>query len=287
MCPGAASDPDRTLQGWPFRRCGQCGLVFMSPRPSAAALRRLYDERYFHSQDPSCGYADYAADRAPLREKAERLLPAIERHGRVGRLLDVGCAYGFTLEVARERGWECAGVEPAPTVRAGTAARLGLRVEPDLMAARFPDAAFDAVTLWDVIEHLPDPRAALREVARVLRPGGICSVVTPDAGSLAARLLGARWEERQKMPEHIFFFDRPSLSRLLRGCGFEPLAWTTVGKRMSLDETLTRLLPAAPRLLGAVRAAARGLRAARLAAYFDPRWKMAATARLARRPPGE
>jgi SAM-dependent methyltransferase len=274
------STPERTLQGWPFRRCGGCGIVFMSPRPSPDALRALYDERYFQSHDPSCGYADYAADRAPLREKAERLLPLVEKHAARGRLLDVGCAYGFTLEVARERGWDVAGVEPAAAVAGETARRLGVRVDRDLFGARLPGAAFDAVTLWDVIEHLPDPRAALLEVARILRPRGICSIATPDAGSLAARVLGARWEERMKMPEHIYFFDRPSLAALLRACGFEPLEWTTVGKRMSIDETLTRLLPAAPLPLRGLRAALRALRVSRLGAYFDPRWKMAVTARL-------
>jgi SAM-dependent methyltransferase len=257
----------------------------MSPRPTAAALRALYDERYFHSGDPTCGYTDYEADRRPLREKAQRLLPAIERHSRphgtTRRLLDVGCAYGYTLEVARDRGWQVTGVEPAPAVALRTARALDVRVEPDLLEARFPAQAFDAVTLWDVIEHLPDPRAALVEVARILAPGGLCSVVTPDAGSLAARVLGGRWEERQKMPEHIFFFDRPSLAALLRSCGFEPLEWATVGKRMSLDETLARLAPAAPRVLGAVRRAAAALGARRLVAYFDPRWKMAVLARRA------
>jgi SAM-dependent methyltransferase len=257
----------------------------MSPRPTAAALRRLYDEHYFHSRDASCGYADYEADRAPLREKAERLLPLVEKHGPRGRLLDVGCAYGFTLEVARERGWEASGIEPAAAVAARAAQRLGVRVDPDLFGARLPPGSFDAVTLWDVVEHLSDPRAALLEVARLLRPGGICSIATPDAGSLAARVLGARWEERQKMPEHIFFFDRPSLAALLRQCGFEPLEWTTVGKRMTIDETLTRLVPAAPAPLRALRGALRALRLSRLSAYFDPRWKMAVTARRVAPPP--
>jgi SAM-dependent methyltransferase len=202
------------------------------------------------------------------------------------RLLDVGCAFGYTLAVARERGWEVTGVEAAAAVRERTARELGVRVEPDLLAAHFPAGSFDAVTLWDVIEHLPDPRAALLEVARLLAPGGVCSVVTPDGGSMAARLLGARWEERQKMPEHIFFFDRPSLSALLRSCGFAPLEWGTVGKRMSLDETLTRLTPAAPRVLGLVQRAARALGARRLVAHFDPRWKMAVVARAIGPPAG-
>jgi SAM-dependent methyltransferase len=271
-CRHQDASPFRELRGYRFQRCRGCGLVYMSPRPRPQWLRALYTEDYFASRDPSCGYPSYRADRDSLREKAERLLRAVERHGPRGRLLDVGCALGFTLEVARERGWEAA---------ADAARRLGpeVPISPDLEEARFPDARFDAVTLWDVIEHLPDPRRSLLEVARILRPGGVCSVVTPDLGSLAAKVLGGRWEEMQKMPEHIYFFDRRSLATLLRAAGFEPLEWGTVGKRMSVEETATRLRPSAPRLWGAVRGLARALRQQDRVAYFDPRWKMAVTAR--------
>ncbi|HEX6736826.1 MAG TPA: class I SAM-dependent methyltransferase [Vicinamibacteria bacterium] len=284
LCPTCRhqdASPFRELQGYRFLRCRGCGLAYMSPRPRPERLRALYTEEYFASRDPSCGYPSYRADRDSLREKAERLLRVVERHGPRGRLLDIGCALGFTLEVARERGWEAAGVEASPAAAEDAARRLGpaVPIAPDLEQARFPDASFDAVTLWDVIEHLPDPRQSLLEVARLLRPGGVCSVVTPDVGSLAAKVLGARWEEMQKMPEHIYFFDRRSLATLLRATGFEPLEWGTVGKRMSLEETATRLLPSAPRLWGALRGLARALGQQGRVAYFDPRWKMAVTAR--------
>ncbi len=278
--------PFRCVQGYTFRRCGGCGLVFMSPRPTAARLRTLYSEAYFESPDPACGYPVYRSDRAAVRDKAERLLPAVERHGRKGRLLDLGCAYGFIMEVARERGWEVAGIEPAEAVAASAASRLGAPVATDLFGAGLPGESFDAVLVWDVIEHLPDPRRALDEVARVLRPGGVLSVVTPDIGSLAARLLGRRWEEMRKMPEHIYFFDRASLGTLLRSAGFEPVEWGTVGKRMSLQETLSRLAPAAPWLWGTALVLARALGLHRLVAYFDPRWKVAVVARLTK-PDGE
>lgn len=278
-CPGSDARPHAELHGYRFVRCTGCGLVYMSPRPTPDALRALYTERYFESHDPTCGYPVYEKDRPSLREKAQRILPALERHGPVGSLLDVGCAYGFTLEVARERGWSVQGIEPAQDVGAKVTERLGVRVERDLVGAALPAATFDAVTLWDVVEHLPDPRAILAEVRRILRPGGLCSVVTPDVGSLAARLLGSRWEEKQKMPEHIFFFDRGSLIRLLRAAGFTPLEWGTVGKRMTAEETLTRLLPAAPWAFGPALALARVTGAHRVAAYFDPRWKMSVVAR--------
>jgi SAM-dependent methyltransferase len=251
----------------------------MSPRPTAGALRALYSAGYFESPDPTWGYAVYQADRDSLRDKARRLLAVVERHRPPGRLLDVGCAYGFTLEVARERGWQVVGVEAAGDVAAATQARLGVTVHPELIAAGLPADSLDAVTLWDVIEHLPDPRSAAVEVHRVLKPGGLFSVVTPDVGSLAARLLGGRWEEMTKMPEHIFFFDRRSLSALLRSAGFEPLEWGTVGKQTRLGDAVTRMVPTAPPFWRAVHSLMRGTGLAGRVAYVDPRWKMAVTAR--------
>jgi SAM-dependent methyltransferase len=251
----------------------------MSPRPTPAALLALYSAAYFESRDPTWGYAVYQADRNSLRDKARRLLQVVERHRPPGRLLDVGCAYGFTLEVARERGWQVAGVEAASDVAAATQGRLGVTVHADLLAAALPAGSLDAVTLWDVIEHLPDPRAAVAEVRRILQPGGVFSVVTPDVGSLAARLLGARWEEMTKMPEHIFFFDRQSLAALLRGTGFEPLEWGTVGKQTTLGDAVTRMVPTAAPLWRGVHALLRGTGLDRRLAYVDPRWKMSVTAR--------
>jgi SAM-dependent methyltransferase len=251
----------------------------MSPRPTPAALRALYSADYFASRDPTWGYAVYEADRDSLRDKARRLLEVVERHRPAGALLDVGCAYGFTLEVARERGWQVLGVEAARDVGALTQARLGVAVHADLLAAGLPAEGLDAVTLWDVVEHLPDPRAALAEVHRILKPGGVFSVVTPDVGSLAARVLGSRWEEMTKMPEHIFFFDRRSLGALLRATGFEPLEWGTVGKRTTLGEAVGRMTATAPPLWRAIRAALRAGGLDGRTAYVDPRWKMSVTAR--------
>ncbi len=253
----------------------------MSPRPTPSRLAGLYGEAYFDSRDPACGYPVYRSDRAAVRDKAERLLPGVERHVRKGRLLDLGCAYGFIMEVAQERGWEVVGIEPAETVAAAAASSLGVKVATDLWRAGLPASSFDAVLLWDVIEHLPDLRRTLAELVRILRPGGVLSVVTPDLGSLAARILGRRWEEMRKMPEHIYFFNRESLAALLRGAGFELLEWGTVGKRMSLEETLSRLVPAAPWFWGTALAVARACRLSRLVAYFDPRWKLVLTARRA------
>jgi len=279
VCQRESGLPYTRVLGYDFRRCPDCRLVYMSPRPTRERLLGLYDERYFESSDPNCGYAIYAADRDSIRDKSARLLQMLERHGKPGRLLDVGCAYGFLLEVAQEQGWEVAGIEPAAGVATRVAEQLSVPIHPDLLDAALPEASYDAVTLWDVIEHMPDPRQALGEVRRILKPTGVCSIVTPDIGSLAARLLGNRWEEVQKMPEHIFLFNRASLSALFKNTGFSPVEWGTVGKRMQVEEVMTRLTPTAPAVWRRVHALARAMGADRLEGYFDPRWKLSVVVR--------
>ena len=94
----------KELHGYRFHRCRGCGLVYMSPRPGAEALRALYDEHYFCSNDPRVGYEVYEEDGNSLRDKSSRLLTDVKRHVSAGRILDIGCAHGFLLGEARERG---------------------------------------------------------------------------------------------------------------------------------------------------------------------------------------
>jgi SAM-dependent methyltransferase len=97
------------------------------------------------------------------------------------------------------------------------------------------------VTSWDVIEHLPHPIEHLASIARMTQAGGLLSLITPDRGSAAARLLGRRWVEYQKPEEHIYFFNRDDVRALLRRAGFEPVDWSTAGKYVTVDFALKRL----------------------------------------------
>ncbi|MBW2665024.1 MAG: class I SAM-dependent methyltransferase [Deltaproteobacteria bacterium] len=199
-------------------RCGRCGLEFWNPAPGFRA-EEVYDAAYFSDASAGHGYDDYADLESVLRLNFARRLARIPRSPHAGRLLDIGAAFGFAVAEARCAGWDATGIEisVAAARRAGTAAP-GRVLVANALHTPFAAAAFDVVTLWDVLEHLSDPHAAIAEVARLLRPGGRLALTTGDVGSLAARLSGARWH-LYTLPEHLFFFSRRSLRELLGAHG--------------------------------------------------------------------
>jgi SAM-dependent methyltransferase len=199
-------------------RCGRCGLEFWNPAPGFRA-EDVYDAAYFSDASAGHGYDDYADLESVLRLNFARRLARIPRPQHSGRLLDIGAAFGFAVSEARNAGWDASGIEisVAAARRAGCAAP-GRVLVANALQTPFASDAFDVVTLWDVLEHLSDPHAAIAEVARLLRPGGRLVLTTGDVSSLAARLSGARWH-LYTLPEHLFFFSRRSLRELLEAHG--------------------------------------------------------------------
>jgi len=171
-------------------------------------------------------------------QRIERFLSPAEGK----RLLDVGAATGFFLDLARQNGWDTVGIEPAE--RAAAMARgKKLKVttgvlEPGLYA----ESSFDVVTLWDVLEHLADPMATMRVVSALLKPGGIVAINTPDSSSLWSRLMGSRWHLLCP-PEHLCLFGNGLLNHMLTEIGLDIVERDKIGKRFTLQyvaQTLAR-----------------------------------------------
>lgn len=224
----------------PIVRCRQCGLVYANPRIEATDLLRDYEA---------------VVDETYLEEMAGRVL-TFRRHlkplehltgpanGR--RILDVGCHVGIFLEIAAEHGWDAWGIEPSRWATE-QAHRRGLHViNGTLVDAGFPDNSFDVVTLWDVIEHLSDPRGELQQVARVLRPGGLVCIHTMDIESPFARLMRPRWPWLMEM--HLYYFSRPTLTALLRSTGLQVVDCRTQGRFLRLGYLTSRLEAFSPML---------------------------------------
>jgi len=196
-------------------------------------LLAVYDSTYFErggKYAPKSGVDGHD----PNRANEEMRLRQVLAHCQSGRLLDVGCATGGFLEVARENGFDVVGVEVSGAAAECARRQYGLEVlEGDLSSASLPSKSVDVVTMWDVIEHLPDPGRVLLEAARVLRPGGVLLLTTGDSSSLWARVTGRCWPLLTP-PQHLFFFTPLSLKKLLAANGFSSPKIVYPGKRVRL-----------------------------------------------------
>lgn len=168
------------------------------------------------------------------------------------RLLDVGCSSGAFLNTAVKLGFRAEGVEPAPKA-AATAQAAGLKVHQGLLQeAGYADGQFDAITLFEVIEHLQQPLELLHECQRILRPGGILLIGTGNAASWSMAAMGARWEylDIAKHGGHVSFFNPGSIASLAQRGGFSVAAAHTRGVRFCEKYNCAKPVYRVAKLLG-------------------------------------
>jgi SAM-dependent methyltransferase len=201
--------------GCDILRCSECGLGRAQAKNFDPAA--YYDAEYFSGGRPD-GYLDYRGAEPVLRREFARTVGFIRQFVSRGRLLELGCAYGFFLKEA-QRYFDVAGIELAADA-AAFARRSGLRVFTGAADERLLAelGGFDVIVLLDVIEHLPGPRDTLSLCARHLNPGGIIVLTTGDFGALSARIAGSRWR-LMTPPQHSWFFTRESLRRMAASLG--------------------------------------------------------------------
>jgi SAM-dependent methyltransferase len=185
-------------------RCRACRFGFRALRPAEEELFTLYRQL-----DPEV----YEKESRGRIKTAKRHLRIVQRYVAGGRVLDVGCASGAFLDCAADAGWSVVGVEPAEFLCHKAKQLLHGRGEVfcvPLQQADLPASSFDVVTLWDVLEHVPDPLRFMQHCAKLLKPAGYLFANVPDLDSVQARILGERWP--LLLAEHLNYFNRQSLS---------------------------------------------------------------------------
>lgn len=234
---------------WMYKSCGNCGLVLLDPRPTQEDIDKAYEVYPTHSSIALANNLPrrlrsylrrgYIADKFGYTKGVPRLqrlagrlvylhpgqrevmnasimyLPAKHR----GRVLDVGAGAGATLNELRNLGWVAEGIDFDPEAVKSAARTYGLDVKVGtLEEQRYPSDYFDAVMMSHVIEHVHDPVNLLGECWRVLKPGGVFVVVTPNAESLGRRYFGVDWTVFEP-PRHLTVFSRKTLNRAARQAG--------------------------------------------------------------------
>ncbi len=205
-------------------RCSPCGCVFQHPLPDPIALDSFYPREYWWSEDRRSGVSRILSrlERVYREFVALDHVRFLERCtvGRGRSLLDIGCGSGTFLHLARRRGFLPHGMDVSPHAVAAARRQYELPVrQGDIGSDVWKGHGFDVITMFHVLEHLPDPHKALAAAGELLNPGGILIVQVPNAASLQARLFGARWYGFD-VPRHVINFTPRSLRLLLAGTGF-------------------------------------------------------------------
>ena len=235
------ADPDGNLGGtWSFRRCANpaCGVYWLDPAPPPHELWKAYTTYHTHTRKSGDRFAKATLSLAHrliklgllplwkvngLKREADYLRFMTLAHEPVGKLLDVGCGGGRFLNRMKKRGWQVEGIDFDEQATKKATSRYGVKTHSgDLTQCALPANSFDVITMSQTIEHLYDPNAVLIESLRILKPGGLLVMTTPNVKSLGASEFGAFWRGWEA-PRHLHLFSVESLQRLTQRAGFEAI----------------------------------------------------------------
>lgn len=194
--------------------------MYVNPRPAPREIADLYRAVYFSSSEDAYAGVQHLEHRGVKAANADLRLALLGRFRDRGRLLDAGCGGGYFVQAAGSRGWSATGLEPSPDAARRAARDQGVRI----VAGRLEEAPvqagrFDAVTMFDVLEHVFCPRTFLLEARSLLAPGGLVLIETPNMAGWLPRLLSRRhpWV---RPPEHLTYFTPSTLGLLVERAGY-------------------------------------------------------------------
>jgi SAM-dependent methyltransferase len=262
-------------------RCGGCGLVRLNPRLAEADSGDLYEREYF-AGDHATGYDAYERD-AHLYEKTfARRLKLIRRFKSGGRVLDIGCSFGYFLNVAQRAGFDVYGLDVSPYAVERAAERFPGRIHQGVLRpGLFPPQFFDVVTMFDLFEHVYRPREFLTTLDEITRADAIVCITTPNHRSVLSRASRRNWVS-YKIPEHVFYYTPTTLRRTVAPL-FEIALVRSEGQYCTLEFFAERLKTLSHPLGSALVRTVRGLGAKDWPVYVNS-GSMTAVLRKTRQP---
>ncbi len=222
-CPVCAADAPRRMfekNGGTYVKCGECGMVYLNPVFKDDALVEYY------KNNSSCQASAHESESDFYVSIYSKGLDTLSRFKDGGALLDIGCSGGFFLDLASRRGWKTCGVE-LNQAEVAIARERGHRIWDVPVETIDFDVSFDAITMWDVFEHMQNGAEYLNTLRKILSSQGVAFFQIPNAWSLAARTLHARCNMFDGI-EHVNLYTPDSISSLCEKNGFRILSLETV-----------------------------------------------------------
>jgi 2-polyprenyl-3-methyl-5-hydroxy-6-metoxy-1,4-benzoquinol methylase len=213
-------------------RCQNCHLIYMNPMEKASKT----NEYYFKAKNNHA-----STIRESYLRTGKSQVRLIQKYATGTNLLDIGCAQGFFLFSASQAGYTTKGIEISRDAAEYARREFGLDIETKpVEELRFAENHFDVVTLWQVLEHVPYPLTILQEVHRILKPGGLLAVSTPDIGGIPAKILGKKWWDIKRL--HVNQFTTRTLTGILQNAGFNNTYSVSYRGYVSLSILVTMML---------------------------------------------
>lgn len=216
LCGADDTEPVIMQNDYRMVQCRRCGLVYANPRPLPEALISLYNE--YHQRDSK---DEHTWERLMALNFDDTSAVLDQMFPGKGRLLDIGCGYGHFIGIMKSKGWAASGIEPSENASAYAKSKGLAVIRTVIEDAAFAENSFDAITAFYVLEHLFDPRAALKKIRALLKPGGALVLRVPHTTPIVKLLkrLGIK-NNLYDMPFHLYDFSPDTITRLLERAGF-------------------------------------------------------------------
>ena len=239
VCPLCQKKDYQVLFKKGQRQIVQClndGLVLVNPQPNQKEITSLYGPKYFRNFGPYLKNRE--AHLGYFRKKLDQIDKRVKKKGRI---LDIGCAVGFFLQEAQKKGWSPLGIDVSDFALKHCR-QQGLKVKKGtIKEVKLPARSFEVVVSLQTIEHETNPVEHLQEIVRLLKPGGLAVLTTPDHNSWTRKLMGSHWFGYRHQ-EHLYFLTRETLGEMLKRAGFKKIEMKLDDPRIFiLGYYLTRL----------------------------------------------
>jgi SAM-dependent methyltransferase len=218
-----------TKQKFKIFRCKKCGFLFTQGHPDESEAGQ-----YYESDD----YISHSDSSKTAAEKAYQLVRKIMLHKKVnlirrstglsnGSILDIGCGTGHFLNSMKSAGWLVTGIEKSYKARSYAESKFNLKVSDTSQIANLNSGTFDCITMWHVLEHFHEPAMIMKEISRLLKPGGLCVIALPNSNSFDANYYQSYWAAYD-VPRHLWHFNPDTFSLFAVACGFKVTATKTL-----------------------------------------------------------